>query len=188
MNEKILKEVIEFCKIAGKLKKIERTGWITFFEIENPESVAEHTYRTAVICMLMGDLKKLNVEKMMRMALLHDLSEAITGDWDMFAKKKLGMDKFREKEKQAIDKLIAMLPENLREDYSRLWSELLAQKSEEAKLVMEIDKIELAFQNFEYGKEGNDKQKIESFYKYVEDRIADDDLKKILELTKRESV
>lgn len=185
MDEKSLKEVIEFCKIVGKLKKVERTGWVTAIGIENPESVAEHTYMTAVTAMLIGDLKKLDTEKMIRMALLHDLAEVLTGDWDQFAKKKLGMDLLNKKEKSAIEMIIKELPENLRPEYSKIWDELIKQKTEEAKLVMETDKLELMFQTLEYEKEGVDRKKLERFWKYAEDRIIDKDLKKIFELTKK---
>jgi len=189
MNEikfKELKGVIEFCKIVGNLKKVERTGWTTVIGIQNPESVAEHIYRTAVIAMVIGDLKGLDTEKMMRMALIHDLTEALTGDWDQFAKKKLGMDKFKQKEDEAIKKIMGLTPENLRSKYLKLWNELVEQKSEEAKLVMELDKIELIFQAYEYGKEGHEKKKLEKFWNHVEERINDADIKKIFESLKKE--
>ncbi|MEM5772607.1 MAG: HD domain-containing protein [Candidatus Aenigmatarchaeota archaeon] len=95
MNE----ELIEFFKTIGKLKKIERTGWVTNVGIENPESVAEHSFRSAVLCMIFSDIKKLDTEKMVRMALIHDLAEALIGDWDNFAKKKLGLEKIETKRK-----------------------------------------------------------------------------------------
>jgi len=52
-----LKESIGFILQAGILKNLPRTGWL-LRGIKNPESVADHSYRTALLSMLLGDLLK----------------------------------------------------------------------------------------------------------------------------------
>ena len=75
----------EFLRMAAGLKKIPRQGWIDkagISESVDPESVADHSnqYSVAVMAMLFGDNAKMDTCKMIRMALLHDIAESITGD------------------------------------------------------------------------------------------------------------
>ncbi|MEM3733131.1 MAG: HD domain-containing protein, partial [Candidatus Bathyarchaeia archaeon] len=74
-----MKKYIKFLRYAVKLKDIKRSGWIKA-GVKNPESVAEHVYGLIVLSMLISDLKNLNIEKMFRLAVIHDLEEAILGD------------------------------------------------------------------------------------------------------------
>ncbi|MBU4057835.1 HD domain-containing protein, partial [Patescibacteria group bacterium] len=135
--------IIEFLKIVGKLKKVERTGWVTQVGISNPESVAEHSFRAAIIGMFVSDIKKLNTEKVMRMLLLHDLAEAIIGDWDLNAKKKLGIEKKNEKESEAFERIMQTLPGEQKEKYGELWKEFSEGKTEEAKIAYQSEKLEM---------------------------------------------
>jgi len=73
MIEKFFQKVLE-------LKNVPRQGWKEKLEIDNPESVADHSYSTTVLSMILSDMKGLDTEKIIRMALLHDLAESITGD------------------------------------------------------------------------------------------------------------
>lgn len=180
----MLEEIIEFSKLVGKLKKVERTGWVTIAKIDNPESVAEHSFRTAVIAMMLADLRKLDVEKTVRMALLHDLVEAITGDWDLFAKKKLTNEVREEREKEGVEKVLGLLPKSLRPKYEKIFEEYKNKSSEEAKLVKEIDRFELLLQAAEYEKEGYDKKRLERFWKDVEPQIEDEEIKSLTKLLK----
>jgi len=70
----------EFFQKVLELKNVPRQGWKEKLEIINPESVAEHSYSTTVIAMILSDLEGLNTEKIIKMALLHDLAESIIGD------------------------------------------------------------------------------------------------------------
>jgi len=85
----MLEEIVDFVQKAGLLKKVKRSGWISWVGIERPESVADHSFRSAILAMCIADLKGLNTEKLMRMLLLHDIHEAIIGDYDYFAKRKI---------------------------------------------------------------------------------------------------
>lgn len=72
-------ELIKFFDEANQLKKIKRAGWVVD-KVENPETVAEHTFGTALMCMFLGRGRKLDMEKVMKMAIIHDLAEAKIGD------------------------------------------------------------------------------------------------------------
>ncbi|RUS24172.1 HD domain-containing protein, partial [Jimgerdemannia flammicorona] len=70
--------IVNFLHIIENLKHIKRTGWINH-NIKNPESIADHIYRMAVMAMLIND-KNINTSKCVKMAIIHDLAECIIGD------------------------------------------------------------------------------------------------------------
>ena len=74
-------KIIKFFSEIGKLKLIPRRGWV-IRDVKNPESIAEHTFRVAIMAWVLADRKnsKLNLEKLIKMALIHDLCEVYSGD------------------------------------------------------------------------------------------------------------
>ena len=62
MDESVTKTLIEFCKFAGKLKRTKRTGWVERVGIKDGESVADHSYRVALMAMVLADERKLDTE------------------------------------------------------------------------------------------------------------------------------
>src|SRR3989344_184250 len=72
-----MNSTIDFLLNAGKLKKVKRAGWV-LRNVPDAESVAEHSFRTALICMMMGN--NVNRERCIKIALIHDLAEALVGD------------------------------------------------------------------------------------------------------------
>lgn len=130
---------------VGKLKKIKRAGWERV-DIPEPESVADHTFRCAFFAMILGDLKDLDCEKIMKMALIHDLAEISVGDItphdDISEKEK------KQREDVAIKQIFEELPN--REHYFKIWEEYQMQKTKEAVMMKNLDKLEMAFQAIEY--------------------------------------
>ncbi|MBI5859248.1 MAG: HD domain-containing protein, partial [Nitrosarchaeum sp.] len=72
--------ILDFFNTSANLKKIPRQGWIDKLSIDNPESVADHTFSMAMMGMIFSDLENYDTEKILKMILLHDLAESITGD------------------------------------------------------------------------------------------------------------
>ncbi len=179
-------EIIDFGKSVGILKRTSRKGWISWVGVKDPESVADHTMRSAVIVMCLSDLRGLDTDKLLRMALLHDVHEAIIGDYDYSDKKKMGETEVNKIEKEAIRKLFAALPEPIREEYIKLADEYCLQQTREAKFVRQIDKIEMVMQALEYEKEGYNKARLQAFWDKIEPEINDTDLKRIFDLLKAE--
>lgn len=64
-----LEELIRFSNIIGKLKVLKRSGWISQVGITEPESVADHSFRCAVLAMCIGDLTNVDTEKLIKMLL-----------------------------------------------------------------------------------------------------------------------
>jgi putative hydrolase of HD superfamily len=153
---------MSFIKTVGKLKKLPRTGWLQT-EIEDPESVAEHSFRTTVIAMILADLRGQDTQKTMRMALLHDLAEVETGDLTP-EQKGSGELSYALLEDEVMTKIILTLPKSLVERYLELWKEYHEMASPEAETVNHADKIEMLLQAIEYEKSGITPCKLRRFW------------------------
>ncbi len=164
----------DFLKTAIELKTVPRQGWINKLGLKDPESVADHCYSMAVMAMVFSDLKKLDTEKIIKMTLLHDLAEAITGDLtpdDVTKPKKEKM------ENHAMKKILATLPKSLRVKYAKLWIEYQQNSTKEAKFLHQIDKLEMTLQAKSYKKRFTKKQ-LKPFFDSAKKEITDPELKK----------
>lgn len=167
-----LEELIRFSEIVGKLKTTKRSGWVSHVGISNPESVADHNFRCAILAMCIGDLSNIETEKLTRMLLLHDIHEALTGDYDHYAKVQMGIDRVKSKQRIAIDEILSSLPEKLQRPYRILWDEFENQTTPEAILAKDIDKIEMMMQALEYEEEeGYEPAKLDVFWSEVKNKI-----------------
>ncbi len=171
--------LVQFFLRVGKLKLMPRSGWISQVGVDSPESVADHTFRCALLGMCIGDMLKLDTEKLIRMLLLHDVQESITGDLDHSSKQELGIDNVLAVEKKAIIELLSHLPAPLKADYLSVWKEFNNQESPEAVVAEDIDKLEMVLQCLEYERKGYDTEKLASFWINVEGQIKNPSLKKL---------
>lgn len=130
---------------AAGLKGLRRAGWVRV-GIPDPESVADHSFRLALMAMLFGPRLGLNVDKMIRLALIHDLAEARIGD--LTPADRVTSQEKRERERVAFGQIIDGLPEGTSLD--DLWREYEAEASPEARIVRQLDKLEMALQALEY--------------------------------------
>jgi len=169
------RKLIKFLEITGILKRTQRTGWVDV-GVYQPESVADHTFRTAFLCMLYADIENLDSLKLMRMALIHDLPEAIIGD--LMPSQKTAETK--ENEENAINQILALLPEMQRENYLAVWREYQEEKTREAKAVRQLEKIEMALQAKEYQKSGSASKSLERFIKSAEAATTWPELRRLL--------
>ena len=170
MIEKFFQKVL-------KLKNVPRRGWKEKLKINNPESVADHSYSTTVMSMILSDLEGLNTKKIIRMALLHDLAESITGDIipDYMTK-----DEKINKENLAMKQILKNLPDKIAEPYFAIWNEYQKNSSKEAKLLHDIDKLEMAFQAKFYQETGISKEKLQTFFNTAMKEIKNKNLRNIL--------
>ena len=148
MIEKFFQKVLE-------LKNIQREGWREKLEINNPESVAEHVYSTTVMSMILSDLEGLNTEKIIKMALLHDLAESIIGD---ITPNNIEKNEKIKKENHAMNEILKNLPSEIAKSYFEIWNDYQKNSSEESKLLHDIDKLEMAFQAKFYQNNGISKK------------------------------
>ena len=159
-------ELIDFLKEVNKLKTVKRTGWIVE-GIDDVESVAEHSFGTAFLALVLGpERSDIDVNKALKMALIHDIVESQTGDIlvDWTIKRHLSKGKkipegnhgISEEEKHQIEEnamrsLMGRL-ENGKHIFD-LWKEYEDGKTAEAVFVKGLDKIEMHLQALWYEKE-----------------------------------
>ena len=130
------REFVQFLAVAEKLKCNTRHSYTT---TGRKESVAEHSWRLALMAMLCADeYPHLDMNKVVKMCVIHDLGEAVTGDVPAFYK----TDGHRAEETAAIEKLLATLPSPHREEFGALFAEMEAKETEEAKLYKALDNLE----------------------------------------------
>jgi len=157
-------DLTKFFEIVLKLKGVERTGW-TERGVKMPETSSDHSFMTGLMTLVLGKGRKLDLDKAVRMALVHDLPEAILGDiitkenWEKGGSMR-EKDKIQ-KERPAMKKISSLAgdPEIL-----ELWEEFEAQKTTEAKFVKAVDRIATIVQAVEYHKKGNYKKPVEGFW------------------------
>jgi 5'-deoxynucleotidase len=124
------------------------------------------------MAMVYCDARGLNAEKAMKMALLHDLPEALVGDsipGERAPKKKKAM------EWAAMRSLLKDLPRSVAKEYLSVWREFEDQASPEAKLVRQLDKVELAIQAYEY-KRNDPVNDVEEFFRSARKGVVDTEL------------
>lgn len=110
------------------------------------ESVAEHSWRLALMAYLVSDqYPQLDMNKVIKMCLVHDLGEAVTGDIPAFVK----TENNERDEARALHEVVDKLPEPQRSELAALYAEMDAQASEEARLYKALDKIEAVIQHNE---------------------------------------
>lgn len=160
--------LLDFLEQAGQLKRLRRKGWVDR-GVAEPESVADHSYRLALLVLLAGSLHPgIDVSRAVILALVHDLPEALAGDQTPFDRQlAAGADPaqlFRSypsyspeveaeksaRERAALQQMVAGLPDELARLLSEAWEEYEAGRTPEARLVRQLDKLETALQATEY--------------------------------------
>ncbi len=170
-------KVVDFLLEIGKLKKLKRTGWIRN-NIPNPESVAEHSFRGSVLTAIFA--KKLGLDELraIKMSLFHDIAESEIGDI-VTQDGKVTLYNLKEKLQKERDAFIKLLNLINEEEQIELFDEFEENKTPEARLVKEIDKLEMAIQAYEYEKEH--KINLETFFESSRHLISSKEIKTVLE-------
>lgn len=110
------------------------------------ESVAEHSWRLALMAFLLRDeFPALDMDKVLRMCLIHDLGECFTGDIPSFLK----TDADTEKEDTLLARWVSSLPAPYCAEMAALYAEMDALETEEAELYKALDKLEAVIQHNE---------------------------------------
>jgi putative hydrolase of HD superfamily len=141
---------LRFLEDAEALKREPRRGWQRV-GIRGGEHVADHSWRLALMAMLYADLLGLDAGRAARIALLHDLPEARTGDrmpGELTARQK------HAREARALRSILRPLPPPLRRRYFALWQDYERGRTAEARLVAELDKLEMVAQALAYERGG----------------------------------
>jgi len=170
--------LFDFFYLVSELKRVPRKGWIRKVGIEHPESVADHSYATAIMAMVFSDSQKLDTEKILKMSLLHDLAESITGD---FMPEEISKENKKVAEGDAMKEIFSKLPDNLAVQYDKVWQEYIQANTKESILLHEIDKLEMAIQAVKYSSEGFSNEKLSLFVDSAKKEIKSKELLDILD-------
>lgn len=143
-----------------RLKSLERTGWMLRGIAAGAESVASHSYGVAVAAMLLADELlargvEVDVERVLRVALLHDWAEARVGDMPRTATHYFGAEARKRAERAAFADMVGGLrADGLAEKYNGLHEDYEARASLEARLVKAADVIDLLVQVLAFERAG----------------------------------
>ena len=145
--------LLNFMEEVGKLKVFPRSGWL-LRGMKNPESIADHCYRTSVLAMILADFLidqgiEIDSAKVMKIALLHDVAESQIGDIPYPATRYLPEDVKEAAERHAMQNLLDGFGA-LGQRYVTLWREFEDGETIEGKLVRAADKLEMMIQVAEY--------------------------------------
>ena len=122
------KTMLEILSVAEKLKCNTRHCYTSS---GRHESVAEHCWRMSLMAMLLGpEFPEADMNKVIRMCLIHDLGEAFTGDIPTFWK--TASDESREEDVLAA--WVQTLPEDAKREWTALYAEMNAMETLEAKI------------------------------------------------------
>ena len=179
-----MKDLEKIYQLISRLKEVKRTGWLER-GIQGPESVADHSFAVTALSIILADIKGLDVAEVARMAILHDLPEAVTGDLTPKQKReKIG--ELKQIEENILRSIAQYMPLKTREKYLEAWRRLNENSCPEARLVKLIDKLEMGLQAAEYIKKTKNKKLLEIYQSAIESVKEDPELLDILEKALKE--
>lgn len=143
------------------LKRMPRMGWLQR-GVSAPESVAEHSYGVAMLALVLADLCEVDRVRVLELALLHDLAEAMLTDLPHTAQQLLGAHAKHSAEQQAINNILAGLPHA--ERLLDHWQDYALGISREARLVKALDRLEMLIQALAYEQAGQ--RNLAEFWQY----------------------
>ncbi|MBR4040086.1 MAG: HD domain-containing protein [Clostridia bacterium] len=130
------RELIEALRVAERLKNATRHCYTSG---GRHESVAEHCWRMALMAFFLRDeFPEADMDKVIRMSLIHDLGEAFTGDIPTFHKTKAD----ESREDALLEEWVTALPEPVRGEMTALYREMSERRTIEAKIYKALDGLE----------------------------------------------
>jgi len=196
-----MQNILNFLIEVGKLKRKKRKGWV-LREVREPETIASHTFRMTIVSWFLSKGKKLNLNKILKMSLIHDLCEVYAGDttpydkllprdkkrwkqivnkWPRLSKRekeKSFLEKYK-KETEALEKLILNLSSGLKREIRNLWADYEKGLTREGRFVRQVDRVENLLQALEYWKK-NKPFAIKPWWVQIEELVDDPTLLEFL--------
>ena len=138
--------ILNFIAEAGLLKRIKRSGWWVL-GIKDGESVAEHSFRCAVIGYVIAKMEKVSPYKVLMMTLFGDIYEARISDLHKMAQRYFDFEKGEDK---AFEEQVKPLPKVIKSELGDLHKEYRGQKTKEGIIARDADILECLIQAKEY--------------------------------------
>lgn len=136
---------------ADRLESLPRTGWLVGGVVQ-PESIAAHIYGVAIVALWIADTieEDVDVEHVLRTALVHDLAESITSDLPRPVKLLVGRDAVARAERAAFD----VIARDAGVDWGDAYGSYEAADSLEARIVKAADRIQMLVKAATYERQG----------------------------------
>jgi putative hydrolase of HD superfamily len=141
-----LKKQIEFIIEIDKVKNIYRRTDL-FNQKDRRENDAEHSWHISMMALILAEYsndKAIDMLKVLKMLLIHDLVEIYAGDYFVYTEK---IEEKLEKEKEGAQKIFGILPEDQKEEYLKIWHEIEEAETPEAKFATVLDRLQPILQN-----------------------------------------
>lgn len=150
IDYKVLLRLEKIFDFLHKIENLKNTTRYLKTTLGRQESSAEHSWRLAMMTFIFADELKLNIDvnKSIKIALVHDLAESITGDINAIL---IEDGKVSKNEIKAMLKLTKDVPNELENEIMNLWNEYNNNETKEAKFIKALDKIETLLQFLEVG-------------------------------------
>ena len=176
------REFLDFMHVLERLKCNTLHSWTS---TGRHETVAAHSWRLGVMALLLrGEFPGADMERVLRMCLIHDLGECFTGDIPSFLKS--GGDE--ERERSALETWVASLPAPYSVELKTLYAEMDALETDEARLYKALDKLEAVIQHNESDIATWLPREYELNLTYADENVAFSDyLKRLREEIRRET-
>lgn len=139
-------KIEEYLKVLHVFENLKNNTRHSYTSSGRQESVAEHSYRLAVMAYFLKDeFPELDIQKLILMCLLHDMGEAFTGDIPCFEKN----EEHEEVEREQVNAFLTTLPDVYRKELKALFEEMEALDTVESRLCKALDKLEAIIQHNE---------------------------------------
>ncbi len=157
----------------NSLKKTPRMGWLEGgVDPSEAEDVAQHSFETSAITLLLSDYlgDKMDTERVLKMAVIHDWAEAVTGDFSRDVSESIGTDTKEDIEENAMEKI---LDEDLpnRDEYLKLWREYSKKENQESRLVRIADLLSILLEARNLFRRGEDSEKLREIWRTTKEEL-----------------
>ena len=172
-------KIADFFYEAGNLKRVKRSGW-WLLGIKDPETVAEHSFRAAVIGYVLAKMESADSGKVTLMCLFNDLHEARLNDLHKLGQRYID---FKKAEAAAFQEQMKTLPSDVGDELGSLFSEFHEESTEEGRISRDADLLECALQAREYMKIGY--RDAEDWLNNIQDLLRTGSAKRLFEEIKQ---
>ena len=162
-------EARKFLEVLGVAERLKDTTRHSYTSGGRHESVAEHSWRAALMAYFLRDeFPEADMDKVIKMCLIHDLGECFTGDIPVFEKTK----EHEDTEERLLNDWVRGLPEPYASEMAALYQEMAERQTLEGKIYKAIDSLEAVIQHNEADLSTWTPDEYELNRKYAYDRVT----------------